>query len=395
MAKYFIIPVFLLAGWLLYASQSTLQTLDEPPGTYPADHIIRITALLEFDGKPVVVDELITCLAEGAGGSTSGRQFLSFQPNRILVAVDTPDGGMIVFQTTRSFCYTYGKTWGDREEELTVPVGWTPVLRWYNQRDPREMTEGLWYVSETALNAENSRLKIIENFAITIPEHPFSDTLLAEAEAQAVEHDYCLGQQEDCISLSPYPSMIAIPEDMWRNPGADYVRDSPHANRDTDPQPLIDFLDGLGEGEGILAIPTEKNATDPDMILPEEAVRMIGGLTRGQRPDSLLTELGIPKSDTDRFGLLMSETAVQRFVRQPLNLNRYDDSIPWKCEDGFLVPDFENPGIRYAYRRSVGCKHIEASNGLLWPGKGIVENWERFYGAYLFDFETKALWRIY
>lgn len=365
----------------------------QPAGTYPADHIIRITALLEFDGKPVVVDELVTCLAEGAGGSTSGRQFLSFQPNRILVATDTPDGSMIVFQTTRSFCYTYGKTWSDSEEELTVPVGWTPVLRWYNKRDPREMTEGLWYVSETALNAENSRLKIIENFAITIPKHPFSDALLAEAETQAIERDYCLGQSVDCITLSPYQNMIAIPEDMWLNPDPKYLRDSVHASRDTDPQPLIYYLNGLGEGEGVLAIPHNDNATDPGLIVPEEALRMVAGLSYGRRRDSLLTELGIPKIDADRFGLLMSETAVQRFERRPLDLNHYDDSIPWKCEDGFLVPDFENPGLWYAYSRSAGCIHTEVFNGLMWPDQGTVENWERFYGELFFDFETKTLWR--
>lgn len=93
----------LLAGYV-QLTPATGQPAPEPAGTYPADHIIRITAKLEFDGKPVVVDELVTCLAEGAGGSTSGRQFLSFQPNRIRVAVDTPDGGMIMFSTRRSFC---------------------------------------------------------------------------------------------------------------------------------------------------------------------------------------------------------------------------------------------------------------------------------------------------
>jgi len=56
------------------------------------------------------------------------------------------------------------------------------------------MIEGIWCISETALNAQNIRLKIIENFAISIPEHPLSNALLAEAEAQAVERDYCLGQ---------------------------------------------------------------------------------------------------------------------------------------------------------------------------------------------------------
>ncbi len=395
--KYIIIvPFLLLAGWLIFSNQASLQAMtDEPPGTYPADHIIRITALLEFDGKPVVVDELVTCLAEGAGGSTSGRQFLSFQPNRIRVAVDTPDGGMIMFSTRRSFCYVYAKTWGDYDEELTVPVGWTPVLRWFDNRDPREMNEGIMYVSETALNAENGRLKIIENFVIAIPEHPFSDALLAEAETQAIERDYCLGQPEDCITLGPYPTMIAIPEDMWRNVDPKYLRDSIHANRDTDPQPLIDFLDGLGEGEGVLAIPNKSNTSDTSLIVPEEAARMIGGFTYGRRRDGLITELGIPKSDADRFGLLMSETAVQRFVRRPMNLNRYDDAIPWKCEGGFLVPDFDNPGIRYGYRRSAGCLPAEVFKGLIWPERGTVEHWERFYGAYLFDFETKTLWRIY
>ena len=374
---------------------ATSQPVPEPAGTYPADHIIRITALLEFDGKPVVVDELITCLAEGAGGSTSGRQLLSFQPNRIAVAVETPDGGMIMFSTRRSFCYVYAKTWGDYDEELTVPVGWTPVLTWYDRRDPREMNEWLWYVSETALNAENGRLKIIENFQIAIPEHPFSDALLAKAEAQAVERNYCLGKPEDCIGLGRYPSMIVIPENMWRNPDPEILRVSPLANRGIFPQPLIDYLDSLGEGEGILAIPFNGNITDPNQIVPEEALRMAGILGKGRNPDwQTMVEQGIPKSDAERFGLLMSEAAVGRYERWPLDLNRFDEHIPWKCENGFLVPDFDNPGLLYGYRRSAGCLHAEVSRGLMWPGKGIVESWVRFYGELFFDFDTKTLWRM-
>ena len=389
-----------LVGMLAFAAfmqltPATGQAVSEPAGTYPADHIIRITALLEFDGKPVVVDELITCLAEGAGGSTSGRQFLSFQPNRIRVAVDTPDGGMIMFSTRRSFCYVYAKTWGDYDEELTVPVGWTPVLTWLDNRDTRKVNEGIMYVSETALNAENGRLKIIENFEITIPEHPFSDELLAEAEAQAIEHDYCLGQPDGCLYFGPYPSMIAIPEEMWRNPDPKFLRDSIHANRDTDPQPLIDYLNGLGEGEGVLAIQFNKFNTNPDLIVPEEALRMIGGFTYGRRDDSsLLYEWGIPKSNADRFGLLMSEMSAQRYVHRPLDLNYADDLIPWRCENGFFVPDFDNPGLLYMYGQSMGCHHPDINKGLMWPDKGIVEHYVTFYGELFFDFDTKTLWRM-
>jgi len=195
-----------LAGYV-QLTPATGQSAPEPAGTYPADHIIRITAKLEFDGKPVVVDELVTCLAEGAGGSTSGRQFLSFQPNRIRVAVDI--------------------------------------------------------------------------------------------------------------------------------------------------------------------------------------------LGRGRNPDrQTMVEQGIPKSDAERFGLLMSETAVGRYKRWPLDLNRSDEHIPWKCQDGFLVPDFDNPGIRYIYSVSLNCIHPDISKGLIWPDKGIVPNWIRFYGELFFDFDTKTLWRM-
>ncbi len=398
-AMIFTLPALLVLAALgvSFITNSNAQT-PEPAGTYPADHIIRITALLEFDGKPVVVDELITCLAEGAGGSTSGRQFLSFQPNRILVAVDTPDGGMIKLSTMRSFCYVYGSTWGGQTEERTVPENWTPPLTWYDNRNPREWDKGIMYISETALTAENGRLRIIEDFEITIPEHPFSDALLAEAEAQEEERDFWQGVPPNVSDIflvnSRMGTMIEVPEDMWRNPDPRRLRDSIHASRDTDPQPLIDFLDSLGNGDKIIAVPfyvDPDGGPDSATTISEEARRMIGAFEYGQRPSlGKFLERGIPKSNAERFGLLISENTATRYQNIPLDLNRLDTRIPWKCEGGVAMPDFDNPGLIYLF--SQRCTHPNYFEQLVWPEYGEVENWRLFYGGLFFDQKTKTFW---
>lgn len=389
----FTIPALLVLGAIGFSFSANLNAQTaEPAGTYPADHIIRITALLEFDGKPVVVNELVTCLAEGAGGSTSGRQFLSFDIGRLRVAVETPDGGMISFSTRRSFCYAYGVTWGGNETEFTVPEGWTPVLTWYDKRDPREMSEGIQYISETALTAENGRLRIIEDFAITIPEHPFSEALLADAEAQAIDRDFMLGlSKEEWRAPREIGTMIEITEDMWRNPSLQYIRPSIHDNHDRDPLPLIDFLESLGEGEGVIALPYFTNDTDREPFLSDAIWSMIYAFHTGRsatKTDYL--EFGIPKANAERFGLLVSERSAERYSNRTLALGGYNARIPWMCEGNIASPDFDNPGLVHMYFPR--CTHPNNLNRLVWPDAGDVVNWNQNYGSLFFDYSNKSLW---
>ena len=403
--KYFFIPVVALLGLLALFMLAPFgftaaEPAAEPPGTYPADHIIRITALLEFDGKPVVVDELVTCLAEGAGGSTSGRQFLSFRPNRILVAVDTPDGGMISFSVLRSLCYAHSSIWSDATDGLIVPKGWTPMLTWYDDRNPREWNEGIMYISETALTAENGRIRIIEDFEVSIPEYPITENLLAEAEVQAVERDFWQGVPPNVSDVflvnSRMGTMIEVPESMWRNPDPKRLRDSIHANRDTDPQPLIDFLDSLGDGDAIIAVPyyvDPNGTTDSETTLSEEARRMIGGFEYGQRPSlGDFLERGVPRSNAERFGLLISENKAALYENIPLELNRFDTRIPWRCQGGVAVPDFDNPGVIYLY--SQRCNHPKNFERLIWPGYGEIPEWKPNFGVLFFDQNTKTFWYL-
>lgn len=407
MKKAIVLPLVAVAlvGMLAFAAfvqltPATSQPVSEPAGTYPADHIIRITALLEFDGKPVVVDELVTCLAEGAGGSTSGRQFLSFQPNRIRVAVDTPDGGMIMFPALRSLCYAHSSIWSDATQGLTVPKGWTPVLTWYDNRNPREWNEGIMYVSETALTAENGRIRIIDDFEVTIPEYPITENLLAEANAQAIERDFWQGVPPNVSDVflvnSRMGTMIEVPESMWHDPDPVYLRTSIHANRDTDPQPLIDFLDGLGDGDKIIAVsyyvdPNE--TTDSETTLSEEALRMMGSFDYGRRVSlGDFLERGVPRSNAERFGLLISENKAALYENIPLELNRFDTRIPWRCEGGVAVPDFDNTGVIYLY--SQRCNHPKNFERLIWSGYGEIPEWKPDFGVLFFDQNTKTFWYL-
>lgn len=154
--------------------------------------------------------------------------------NRLQVAIETLDGGMITFSTTK-LCDLYENIWGDTDEGLTAPEGWTPFLMWLDNRRSNLVEEGIWYVSET-------------------------------------------------------------------------------------------------------------------------------------------------------------EAALRKYERWPYALVRYDDVVPLKCEDGYLVADFDNLGLAYVYGEASGCMSSEVNQGFIWQGYGLVGNWEGRYGRLFFDFRTKSLW---
>ena len=380
----------LVAFCLLFAASiQPIFASPEFPSRNSIDHIIQITAKLEFDGRIIDVDELIICTGETFRNSNR----LHMKANRYQVAVETIDGGMITFGT-RKLCDLYESIWGDADEELTAPAGWTPILSWLDNRRSELVKEGILYVSETALNAENGRLKIIEDFALTIPQHPYSEMLFDEAETQAIERDYCLGQNEGCKALHPNPVMVELSEQDWRHPNPDLLLLPAAHVPPRDHQPLIDVLDGL-EGEGIYAIPIYQSDNPSERTISLEASKLIQ-LYLFNRPtlggSNFLTFLSIPKLDAERFGLLATEAALRKYERWPYALVRYDDAVPLKCEDGYLVADFDNPGLAYIYGEGSGCMDSEANRGFVWQGHGLVENWEGRNSRLFFDFRTKALW---
>jgi hypothetical protein len=195
------------------------------------------------------------------------------------------------------------------------PEGWTPVLQWYDRRDPRQAETGIIYLSETALEAENGRLRITEPFRITIPEFPTGETLIAEAARQTAERDYWLGQFPDIGERVKFTSsklewMLQIPESEWRNPERATTsfdvgrgKNSPQP----DPSALARYLDSVVGERGVVVLGYS------DDLGSKDAAMVIYGLRDGRLSGSnTIYERGIPKRNAPRFGMLISEKTVER-----------------------------------------------------------------------------------
>lgn len=377
----------LLGGWYwLSGGQQIGQVLAQEPTRYPADHVIHITAKLEFDGKPVIIDDLIDCLAEGRGTPTQSSH-LTFRLSRNEIVAEVQGGGAIVIPTSRQMCYVYGNIWGDVFEEFTVPGGWTPVIYWFDQINPREAQEGIMYLSEVALTAENGRLRIVEDFQLVIPEYPASTALVAEAEKQALERGKLISSP-DARGPGLVGSMVEIPESMWRNPDPMFARTSIHQSEDTNFYPMIEYLDKLiseNSDQGLLSLGWSGKIADQEVAV---GIRVLTAGRRSVYED--LFEFGIPKIENERYGTLISQKSSERIAAYPITQIRFDQRFPWMCVDGVASPDFENPGMEYFYRED--CTHPDFFRKVEWRNRTIIGEEYPWNGNLYFDLETHSAW---
>ncbi|MEM9792028.1 MAG: hypothetical protein AAF848_03735 [Pseudomonadota bacterium] len=325
----------------------------QQPQRHPASHVIRITAKLSFDGVPVVIDDLIDCtmpptVPEGASN-------IRFGMSRERIATEISGGGMIYFQASRKLCFAFGDVWGksvapvytDPDYVFDVPKGWTPRLDWYNHRDPREATDGLIYVSETAIWAENGRLRVVEPFKVEIPDYPASPDLIAEARAQVTERELFPGgeQRGDLTRFlhRKLPIMIRIPEDLWRNP-----------ERVPGWQRVVASEPGKVDHEGLVKL-LESHMDETALVdlgvlhksASEEISRAVGVLLLKRRfALAQIGMLGVPRTNADRRGMLTPKVVYDRSRDDPYRPNRMDEYIPWHVDDdGVVRADFDNPGL--------------------------------------------------
>jgi hypothetical protein len=362
------------------------------PKRHPASHVIRVTANLAFDGKPVEIDELIDCKATYRGKPTK-TPHIAFSIDRIDIAAETPDGGMIKFGASRSFCNVFGSTWGNALTEFTPPDGWTPVLEWYDRRDPRQAETGIIYLSETALNAENSRLRVIEPFSIAVPECPASDELIAEAERQAAARDFWRGYKPHAgdivkFSFGRMEWMLRIPESEWRNPERAIVSfEVGRGKRSPKPNPgaLAAYLDGVKGESGVVVLGYTNE------IGSKEAAMLLYGLRDGRRPEFVeIYERGIAKRGAPRHGLLISNGTLKRQRNNPLYPDFFDEFVPFTCIDGVMTPVPETPGLVYWFRDR--CSHPKHLKGIDFFGKPIAGEFLPANDKLVFDLEIQELW---
>jgi hypothetical protein len=365
----------------------TERTIAEPK-RHPASHVIRVTAKLTFDGKPVEFDELIDCKTTYRGTPTSSPH-MTFTLDRRQIATETPDGGAIVIRVSRSFCFVYGDTWGDVFDEFTPPEGWTPVIEWYDRRDPRQAETGIIYLSETALEAGKGRLRIIEPFRIAIPEYPASPALIAEAARQAEQHK----EEQELRFSYGYRAhgvewMLRIPESAWRNPER-AVLSFKVGRQKSAPQPdfstLAAVLDSVEGERGVV------NLGYPDDLGSKDVSKILYGLLDGQDPSLVgIYEQGIPKRKMPRHGILISEKTAKRNQKNPFFPDRFDDYVPFTCIGGVMTPMPETPGLIYWFRDD--CVLPDHHKGVNFLGKPFAGEFMPPNGRLIFDLETRDLW---
>lgn len=368
------------------------------PKTSSTAHIVQVTAKLTFDRIPVEIDQLVSCGIRRTGTPTAG-PFTILIPNRDgHFPTEIPGGGMIVMRLNDQICALQGDKWGSGFPNREAPEGWTPLLTWYDHRDLMQATEGIIYVSETALEAPNGRLKIIEPFRANVPEHPPSEALIAEMlrqeEMQSLQPPgFPHGERHHYLSKFNFGLMnvaLRIPESEWRNPTRAILSSERGSTKQIRPKPdfsaLARRLDEI-EGTGITALPR------PHEMGWTDASDVLNRLRDGRyRTWEYLLNLGIPKTGLPQAGTLMPAREHEKRSRNPFYPNRFDDWVPLACRDGVATLRPEEQGLQYWYAKR--CSHDTNYKGLDVFGKEITGNPFPLRARLLLDHDTGDLWWI-
>ena len=236
------------------------------------------------------------------------------------------------------------------------------------------METGFVIVSETALNAENAKLRVVEPFTLTSEPYPTSEATLAEAEKQALERDMWLGQKfrlteklhvfnhsTGSVARFDY-SEIPTSEEEYRSQFR-----HPHGLNPAEYSELVrlrEFLSAIRSGGEVTLLTDFKNDSGEDLR------GAAGQITFQRRPDLNDTfDFGIPKSNVPGWGLLIAQAFAdhaKQFTKFP---NFHDERYPQKCEDGHLSIDLEKPGILF-WEHDYGCRHRDTFKSFTLPGVG-------------------------
>lgn len=389
-----------LAAFLLLGACGWPPPPPETPAGPSADHVIRYTAKLTFDGELVEFDELVHCRSEYRGRLFAGVS-LKIDPVRRHVVRSVPGGGIIGFKPNREHCFQLGDAWGYGGTHTEPPEGWTPVVEWFDHRDIRKAERGIVYMSERALTAKNGRLRIVEPFRLTIPEHPPSEALLAEAARQAEERKFWLGgprkpglenprQMRDwTYSWRRLPWMFRIPESLWRNP-VDRLARAREVHQIKRPVERIDalarYLEARRAGGGAIVLPYAHEIENRDVSNTLALLRV------GRSDTGIPWILGIPQSRAPRHGMTLTDRGFARLQKNPLWFDRFDEYIPLNCVDGVLTPDLANPGLIHWVRNK--CTYPEFAKGIDFFGLDVEGSLLPLNGKLVFDRSTGDLWWI-
>ena len=355
----------IVSAWstLLCAALSVVSSAS-PTSAEKADfsHILQIEFSVEFDGERVDFDELVFCGVREKGTLTT-QPTTQVLPTRQYVSKELSDGSMLGFYVSWRLCSLHQSVWrpgADESTDFRAPAQYLPPIQWFNSTSVEARTYGEEYLSASYFSAPYSRIQIIEPMRFSVPIHPPTPLLIEEAFKQ--EDREKLRRFGD--SLKSDGNLIPILVEEWSNTELYYNRfielgtksDPPELDR------FATYLDSLSIEQGLVPIDTTAN---PWMVGP-----LVELLREKLLSATRLYEFGIPQSDIERDGLLVTADISNEIYR------RADDLIPLTCSENSIAQfDPVRRGMRY-YRpefctRYGFAKFLEI-NGLRvpWDGSG-------------------------
>lgn len=364
---------------------------------HPYDHVMRVTAVLEFDGERIEVDDLIDCFSEYRG-TPRETATLIFKVGRYRLVYDTPEGGMVVIRISRNICSAYADEWSDREKRFEVPQAWVPVISWYDNRDATQFVNAETYYSETSIKNPRGRLRVVESFSVSIP--PQTEEVLAEAKLQEAARDFWLRKPSNVSSelkagfLTELPWFIRIPREEWsRVPTFQRPRSSNSLlpPRLADWEVLKNWLDSQPSREGLLLLSRALQEQVSEDEREEISFTLRDFLIGRQGGFETIGRHGIPQKEVYLYGMYLSERSWQRARENVENIPFFDEFMPLGVQDCVLTLRTDTPGIRYHFNGDRACgRHNENVKFL---GKPILNGpWSDSENRLIFDLETRDLW---
>lgn len=303
-------------------------------------HLLRIQISVAFDGERIDFDETIFC-GDRQLGTLTRRPVRQVLPSHFRVSEPTRDGGFLSFPVSWILCSLGQSVWRPGktpETEFKAPADYLPPFLWLDDIDPDKRTYGEEWVSESAFNAPDSRLKILSPMRFSIPVHPAPRDLIEEAFERADWNRVLFKRSPDRPHPIPVGYFVFIPEEEWsdisalRPPRPRTQWDPPNPYL---PEKLVEFLNALPPEPRIHQVYPLKDA--PFWLFSSLQRTRWHDLAYGVE----LEENGVPHRNAERFGLL---------THRPNNRRQTwaDRIAPYACDgDGVVRPDSTRTGIRF------------------------------------------------
>ena len=311
----------------LGACGSPVRAKDVPDFT----HILNIKISVEWDGERIDFDENVFCGARVKGTLTS-RPVTQVLPSPTFLSRETSDGGLLRFPVSWVLCSLGQEVWRPGvtpETAFKAPSEYLPPFLWVDAVDPTERTFGIEYISETAFADPDARLKLLSPMTFSIPVHPPTEEMIAEALERA-DREMQLWRTS---SIAPDGYMITFEEHKWRDVERMRLQAEKYNVEGADPEKLIAFLDAVPAQQRFLEIEKYSEETEP-WLSPT-----IDALVRGDRIDGhYLYQYGLPRRGADRLGRLLEQSV---WMVWP------DRAVPMVCDGNRAIrPHPQLVGVR-------------------------------------------------